>query len=92
LTLARRTAQPPAWAPSPVPAADSTTLLLPLLLPITLQVTDFTLTRVLDAGKTHCSTTSLGTITHVAPEVLLSGKQTKAGDVYSYGLLSECLD
>jgi serine/threonine protein kinase len=48
------------------------------------------MTRVLDAGKTHCSTTSLGTITHVAPEVLLSGKQTKAGDVYSYGLLSEC--
>jgi serine/threonine protein kinase len=47
------------------------------------------MTRVLDAGKTHCSTTSLGTITHVAPEVLLSGKQTKAGDVYSYGLLSE---
>jgi serine/threonine protein kinase len=50
------------------------------------------MTRVLDAGKTHASTTSLGTITHVAPEVLLSGKQTKAGDVYSYGMLSKWLN
>jgi serine/threonine protein kinase len=50
------------------------------------------MTRELDPGKTHCSTTSLGTITHVAPEVLLSGKQTKAGDVYSFGMLSELLD
>ncbi|KAF6252967.1 kinase-like domain-containing protein [Scenedesmus sp. NREL 46B-D3] len=54
---------------------------------LTCKVTDFSMTRVLDAGKTHASTTSLGTITHLAPEVLLSGQQTKAGDVYSYGLL-----
>ncbi|WIA19684.1 hypothetical protein OEZ85_005612 [Tetradesmus obliquus] len=51
------------------------------------KVTDFTMTRQLDPGQTHASTTTLGTITHVAPEVLLSGKQTKAGDVYSFGML-----
>jgi hypothetical protein len=61
-------------ARSPATAADGTTVLLLLLLLLAMaQVTDFTMTRVLDAGKTHCSTTSLGTITHVAPEVLLSG-------------------
>ncbi|WIA39969.1 hypothetical protein OEZ86_013399 [Tetradesmus obliquus] len=51
------------------------------------KVTDFTMTRQLDPGQTHASTTTLGTITHAAPEVLLSGKQTKAGDVYSFGML-----
>lgn len=55
------------------------------------QVADFSMTRALDAGKTHCTTTSLGTISHMAPEVVLTGKQTKPGDVYAFGMLSESL-
>ncbi|WIA20460.1 hypothetical protein OEZ85_004867 [Tetradesmus obliquus] len=51
------------------------------------KVMDFSLSRALDAGKSHCSTQSLGTITHMAPELLLTGKQSKAADVYSMGML-----
>ncbi|KAF6262855.1 kinase-like domain-containing protein [Scenedesmus sp. NREL 46B-D3] len=51
------------------------------------KVMDFSLSKALDAGKSHCSTQSLGTITHVAPELLQTGKQSKAADVYSMGML-----
>lgn len=41
-------------------------------------------------GATHRSTASMGTITHMAPEVLRSGHMSAAGDVYSFGIMSEC--
>lgn len=32
---------------------------------------------------------SLGTVTHLAPELLANGRQTPACDVYSFGMMSE---
>jgi serine/threonine protein kinase len=51
------------------------------------KVSDFGVSvRLLD-GATHRSTTSLGTITHMAPEVLRSGRLSKAADIYAYGIM-----
>mmetsp|Transcript_26003 Transcript_26003/g.72832 ORF Transcript_26003/g.72832 Transcript_26003/m.72832 type:complete len:214 (+) Transcript_26003:510-1151(+) len=41
----------------------------------------------MDQGQTHVSGMHAGTITHMAPEVLTSGRLSKAADVYSYGIL-----
>jgi len=54
------------------------------------KISDFGLSTMLLSGATHRSTASLGTITHCAPEVLRSGRLSKATDVYAYGILSEC--
>jgi hypothetical protein len=51
------------------------------------KVSDFGVSAQLLDGATHCSTTSLGTITHMAPEVLRSGRLSKAADVYAYGIM-----
>ena len=52
-----------------------------------LQVSDFGLSVKMDTDKTHISGTLDGTPTHMAPEMLLSGRKSKAGDVYSFGLV-----
>jgi len=51
------------------------------------KVSDFGLSRVLNAGATHRSTGTLGTITHQPPELLRLGKMSPAGDVYAFGIL-----
>jgi hypothetical protein len=51
------------------------------------KVSDFGVSAQLLDGATHRSTTSLGTITHMAPEVLRSGRLSKAADVYAYGIM-----
>jgi serine/threonine protein kinase len=35
-------------------------------------------------------TQTVGTITHMAPELLVSGKLSAPSDVYSFGMISEC--
>jgi len=50
------------------------------------KVTDFSLTKALAAGATHCSTFTCGTLSHCAPEVLLHGHQSAAADVYAFGM------
>lgn len=53
------------------------------------KISDFGLATVLMDGATHRSTASMGTITHMAPEVLKSGRMSLAADVYSFAIMSE---
>ncbi|KAG1675607.1 hypothetical protein FOA52_014195, partial [Chlamydomonas sp. UWO 241] len=50
------------------------------------KIADFGLAMSLDHNQTHVSGAYQGTMTHMAPEVLLEGKQSKAADVYSFGI------
>eukprot|EP00775_Hariotina_reticulata_P005704 gene5704-5944_t len=51
------------------------------------KISDFGLAATLMDGATHRSTASMGTITHMAPEVLRSGHMSAAADVYSFGIM-----
>jgi serine/threonine protein kinase len=51
------------------------------------KVTDFSLTKALAAGTSHCSSFTCGTLSHCAPEVLLHGHQSAAADVYAFGIM-----
>jgi serine/threonine protein kinase len=51
------------------------------------KVSDFSLSKQLDANQMYVKTRSLGTLTHMAPEVLLQGNVGYAADVYSYGII-----
>ncbi|GAX77878.1 hypothetical protein CEUSTIGMA_g5320.t1 [Chlamydomonas eustigma] len=50
------------------------------------KVADFGLSVKMDRTETHVSKCFQGTLTHMAPEMLLSGHQSKAADVYSFGI------
>lgn len=54
---------------------------------LTAKVADFGLSVSLDSNQTHASSIYQGTITHMAPEVLMNGRVSKAADVYSFGIL-----
>ena len=41
----------------------------------------------MNMNETHISGAHDETLTHMAPEVLLEGKQSKAADVYAFGLV-----
>lgn len=49
------------------------------------KVADFGLSRALREGETHRSTRTVGTLTHMSPELLRAGKMMPAGDVYAFG-------
>lgn len=51
------------------------------------KVADFGLSRVVAEGASHHSTRTMGTITHQAPELMRSGRLSKAADVFSFGVL-----
>lgn len=53
------------------------------------KISDFGLSAALLNGATHRSTASLGTITHMAPELLRNGRMSPSADVYAFGILSE---
>jgi hypothetical protein len=46
--------------------------------------------RVINEGATHLSTHTLGAVSCQAPEVMKTGVLSKQGDVYAFGMLSEC--
>ncbi|GAX83535.1 hypothetical protein CEUSTIGMA_g10960.t1 [Chlamydomonas eustigma] len=51
-------------------------------------VADFGMSsQVAQQAEAHVSSMFLGTITHMAPETLMEGRASKAGDVYSFGIL-----
>ncbi|GFR45490.1 hypothetical protein Agub_g6834, partial [Astrephomene gubernaculifera] len=51
------------------------------------KVADFGLSfRLEDPEATHATKGQLGSITHMAPEVLLHGRVSKSSDVYSFGI------
>ncbi|KAI8469751.1 MAG: kinase-like domain-containing protein [Monoraphidium minutum] len=51
------------------------------------RVSDFGLSRALGFGQTHQSTRTVGTVTHMPPELLLTGKLSLRGDVFAFGIL-----
>jgi len=51
------------------------------------KVADFGLSRALKDDETHRSTRTTGTVTHMPPELLRSGKLMPAGDVYAFGII-----
>uniref|UniRef100_A0A383VFW0 Protein kinase domain-containing protein n=1 Tax=Tetradesmus obliquus TaxID=3088 RepID=A0A383VFW0_TETOB len=50
------------------------------------KVGDFGLSLKMDHTATHISSVYQGTLTHMAPEVMLSGRVSKAADVYAFGI------
>lgn len=53
---------------------------------IVAKVADFGLSISLDDQQTHMSALYQGTLTHMAPEVLMRGHVSKAADVYAFGI------
>lgn len=51
------------------------------------KVSDFGLSRMLSDQQTHVATGSLGTITHMSPELVQHGWLTKAADIYALALV-----
>ncbi|GFR47438.1 hypothetical protein Agub_g9161 [Astrephomene gubernaculifera] len=54
---------------------------------VTAKVADFGLSTRMEHQETHLSACFQGTLTHMAPEVMLEGRISKAADVYSFGIL-----
>lgn len=52
----------------------------------TAKVSDFGLSLKMDSQETHISEMYQGTMAYMAPEVLLHGHQSKAADMYSFGI------
>ncbi|KAG2453178.1 hypothetical protein HYH02_002502 [Chlamydomonas schloesseri] len=51
------------------------------------KVADFGLSTRMERTETHLSGCFQGTLTHMAPEVMLEGRISKAADVYAFGIL-----
>lgn len=51
------------------------------------KVADFGLSRAIAEGKSHLSTRTYGTVTHMPPELLLEGRLAPPADVYSFGII-----
>lgn len=45
------------------------------------------LSRALAAGQSHATTRTVGTLTHVPPELLCAGRLSSAADVYAFGVM-----
>jgi len=50
------------------------------------KVADFGLAVRIDNNETHMSGMFQGTLTHMAPEILLEGRMSKAADMYAFGI------
>ena len=46
--------------------------------------------RLMGAQDTHVDTSTCGTPSHAAPEVLAHGRLTKQGEVFAFGIMGEC--
>eukprot|EP00951_Prasinocladus_malaysianus_P022746 scaffold191589_cov45-Prasinocladus_malaysianus.AAC.2 len=51
------------------------------------KVADFGLSVRMEQEQTHVSGVHAGTLTHMAPEILMSGRLSKAADVYAFGII-----
>ncbi len=45
----------------------------------------------MEHGKTHLSTQTVGTVTHMPPELIKTGRLLPSADVYAFGILCESL-
>ena len=50
-------------------------------------VGDFGLAKLMDFKGTHVTTAVRGTVGHIAPEYISTGKSSEKSDVYGYGVL-----
>ena len=50
------------------------------------KIADFGLSVKIDHKETHMSNVFQGTMTHMAPEIMLEGRISKAADVYAFGI------
>lgn len=50
-------------------------------------VGDFGLAKLMDGTKTHVTTAVRGTIGHIAPEYLSTGRSSEKTDVFGYGVM-----
>ncbi|GAX79556.1 hypothetical protein CEUSTIGMA_g6997.t1 [Chlamydomonas eustigma] len=50
------------------------------------KISDFGLSFQMESSETHVSDLYQGTTTHLAPEVILEGRQSRMSDVYAYGI------
>ncbi|KAF5841396.1 kinase-like domain-containing protein [Dunaliella salina] len=53
---------------------------------VTCKIADFGLAVRMENTETHMSGLFQGTLTHMAPEILLEGRVSKAADVYAFGI------
>lgn len=51
------------------------------------KIADFGLSRMMRVGQDYVNTTNFGTLSYLAPEVLINGCISPPGDVYSFGML-----
>jgi hypothetical protein len=54
---------------------------------VTAKISDFGLSRAMGSAVSHLSTNTVGTVTHMPPELLCSGQLRPAADVYSFGIM-----
>lgn len=54
------------------------------------KLADLGLSRIVRNHRSHHSTNTVGTMSHVAPELLRYGHMSTAGDVYAFGIMSKC--
>lgn len=52
-----------------------------------LKVSDFGLSQQFSTDQTHQTSDYYGTVTHAAPEYMITGKLSKAADVYAFGIV-----
>ena len=57
--------------------------------PFHAKVADFGLSKTFGEASTHMSTATVGTVTHMPPELLLTGQLRPSSDVYSFGVICE---
>ena len=50
---------------------------------------DFGLSRHVAVGRSHLSTRTFGTLTHMPRELLMEGRLTDKVDIFSWGILRE---
>eukprot|EP00878_Enallax_costatus_P015115 GHUV01015827.1.p1 GENE.GHUV01015827.1~~GHUV01015827.1.p1 ORF type:complete len:582 (+),score=126.05 GHUV01015827.1:174-1748(+) len=53
----------------------------------TAKLADLGLARVMAKARTHRTTDTVGTMSHMPPELLRYGKQSPAGDIYAFGIM-----
>ncbi|KIY99239.1 hypothetical protein MNEG_8725 [Monoraphidium neglectum] len=55
---------------------------------VSAKISDFGLSKALGLNQTHVTTHSMGTVTHMPPELFKTGRMSPAGDVYAFGVLA----
>ena len=52
------------------------------------QIADFGMSRIMEKSADPTDTVTMGTVTHMPPELLMEGKLSPAADIYAFGALA----